>query len=106
MTQTTWLHVLVSLYNIPMYNSQWTEVAHECSLEVSGSQVFDCIQYAEYLHVFLNDGFVSGGKDKHNTPTLTDYEAPVSFWFELKNLSACLMENVNGMSSFNKNIVL
>ncbi|XP_041949356.1 nucleolar protein 9 [Alosa sapidissima] len=37
-----------------------------------------------------------GGKHKHGTPiTLTDFEAPVSFWYELKNLSACLLENVN-----------
>ncbi|XP_031416159.1 nucleolar protein 9 [Clupea harengus] len=36
-----------------------------------------------------------GRKDKNAAPPLTDFEAPVSFWMELKNLSACLMENIN-----------
>ncbi|XP_028831344.1 nucleolar protein 9 isoform X2 [Denticeps clupeoides] len=37
----------------------------------------------------------TGGKEKNVKPLLTDFEAPVSFWMELKTLSSSLMENVN-----------
>lgn len=43
--------------------------------------------------------FVSGVKDRNVTTQLTYFEAPTSFWWELKTLSTSLMDNVNGKSS-------
>ncbi|CAN9503312.1 unnamed protein product [Ophioblennius macclurei] len=36
-----------------------------------------------------------GAKDRNATPQLTDFEIPTSFWYEMKNLTETLMENVN-----------
>ncbi|XP_020509074.2 nucleolar protein 9 [Labrus bergylta] len=36
-----------------------------------------------------------GAKERNVAPQLTDFEIPTSFWYELKNLTETLMENVN-----------
>ncbi|KAM3865551.1 nucleolar protein 9 [Diretmus argenteus] len=36
-----------------------------------------------------------GVKDRNVAPPLKDFEAPTSFWYELKSLTECLMNNVN-----------
>ncbi|CAK6967862.1 nucleolar protein 9 [Scomber scombrus] len=36
-----------------------------------------------------------GLKERNVTPQLTDFEIPTSFWYELKNLTETLMDNVN-----------
>ncbi|XP_030608273.1 nucleolar protein 9 isoform X2 [Archocentrus centrarchus] len=36
-----------------------------------------------------------GGKERSVAPQLTDFEIPTSFWYELKNLTETLMENIN-----------
>lgn len=36
-----------------------------------------------------------GVKDRNSSPQLTDFEAPTSFWWELKNLSSAMMNKVN-----------
>lgn len=36
-----------------------------------------------------------GVKDRSAAPQLTDFEIPTSFWYEMKNLTETLMENVN-----------
>ncbi|XP_029970889.1 nucleolar protein 9 [Salarias fasciatus] len=36
-----------------------------------------------------------GVKDRRVAPQLTDFEIPTSFWYEMKNLTETLMENVN-----------
>lgn len=37
-----------------------------------------------------------GAKERHAKVPLTDFEIPTSFWYELKNLTDTLMDNVNG----------
>lgn len=36
-----------------------------------------------------------GAKERNVPPQLTDFEIPTSFWYELKNLTETLMDNVN-----------
>ncbi|XP_031586576.1 nucleolar protein 9 [Oreochromis aureus] len=36
-----------------------------------------------------------GGKERSIPPQLTDFEIPTSFWYELKDLTETLMENIN-----------
>ncbi|XP_042370277.1 nucleolar protein 9-like, partial [Plectropomus leopardus] len=36
-----------------------------------------------------------GAKERNVAPQLTDFEIPTSFWYELKNLTEALMDNVN-----------
>ncbi|XP_051262333.1 nucleolar protein 9 [Dicentrarchus labrax] len=36
-----------------------------------------------------------GAKERNVVPQLTDFEIPTSFWYELKNLTETLMDNVN-----------
>ncbi|XP_071762560.2 nucleolar protein 9 [Centroberyx gerrardi] len=36
-----------------------------------------------------------GAKDRNAAPPLTDFEAPTSFWYELKSLTETLMNNIN-----------
>ncbi|XP_022060809.2 nucleolar protein 9 [Acanthochromis polyacanthus] len=36
-----------------------------------------------------------GTKERNAAPQLTDFEIPTSFWYELKNLTETLMDNVN-----------
>ncbi|XP_067461132.1 nucleolar protein 9 [Thunnus thynnus] len=36
-----------------------------------------------------------GAKERNVAPQLTDFDIPTSFWYELKNLTEALMENIN-----------
>lgn len=74
-------------------------VCSHCSKTFTLQNTFVSVLYLS--HFYCCDVFSSVGKERNAAPQLTDFEIPTSFWYELKDLTENLMENVNCESHFN-----
>lgn len=91
----TLLHVLAGCVGPPRTDSRPGIDGHTLKSELLHAETF-------MLTYFVCVTFFQGAKDRNVTPQLTDFEAPTSFWYELKSLTETLMNNVNGESPFTK----
>lgn len=93
----------------------WSALFYTCWQAVSDPHALKPVQVHKHTHthkrlyplytcthvmfpLFLSFSF-QGVKERNVAPQLTDFEIPTSFWYELKNLTETLMDNVNCESS-------